>query len=88
MYCKKKHGDKLNLYKKLAEGQLHPPATHECPQKIQPIRSSRLAGYTQHIYESLVLLYRYDQECNARKVNCGRVHSAYILKLGLSGRNL
>ena len=26
----------------------HPPATHEC--KFQPIRSSRLAGYRQHIY--------------------------------------
>ena len=26
------------------------PATHECPQKIQPNRSSRLAGYRQHIY--------------------------------------
>ena len=28
------------------------------------------------------------QECNARKVNCGRVYSAYILKPVLSGRNL
>ena len=26
--------------------------------KFQPNRSSRLAGYTQHIYECLVLLYR------------------------------
>ena len=28
-------------------------------KKFQPNRSSRLAGYTQHIYECLVLLYRY-----------------------------
>ena len=27
-------------------------------KKIQPNRSSRLTGYTQHIYEYLVLLYR------------------------------
>ena len=30
-------------------------ATHECPQNFQPIRSSRLAGYREHIYECLVL---------------------------------
>ena len=29
-----------------------------------------------------------DQGTNARKVNCGRVYSAYILKPVLSGRNL
>ena len=28
----------------------HPPATHECPKKCQPNRSSRLAGYREHIY--------------------------------------
>ena len=28
----------------------HPPATHECPQKISAIRSNRLAGYRQHTY--------------------------------------
>ena len=28
------------------------------------------------------------QGCNARKVNCGRVYSAFILKPVLSGRNL
>ena len=28
----------------------HPPDTHECPQKIEPNRFSRLAGYRQHIY--------------------------------------
>ena len=28
------------------------------------------------------------QSTNARKVNCGRVYSAYILKPVLSGRNL
>ena len=27
-------------------------------KKIQPNRSSRLAGYREHIYERLVLLYR------------------------------
>ena len=27
-------------------------------KKNQPNRSSRLAGYTQHIYECLILLYR------------------------------
>ena len=27
-------------------------------KKIQPNRSSRLAGYREHIYECLVLLYR------------------------------
>ena len=32
--------------------------TPECPQKCQPNRSSRLAGYTKHIYEYLVLLNR------------------------------
>ena len=36
----------------------HPPATHECSQKFQPNRSYRLAGYTQHVYECLVLLYK------------------------------
>jgi len=29
-----------------------------------------------------------NQGCNARKVNCGRVYSAYILKPVLFGRNL
>ena len=29
------------------------------PKKIQPIQSSRLASYREHIYECLVLLYRY-----------------------------
>ena len=28
------------------------------PNKCQPIRSSRLAGYRQHMYECPVLLYR------------------------------
>ena len=28
-------------------------------KKFQPNRSSRLAGYREHIYECLVLLYRY-----------------------------
>ena len=32
--------------------------------------------------------YGWYQECKARKVNCGRVYSAYILKPVLSGRNL
>ena len=27
-------------------------------KQFQPIRSSRLAGYREHIYECLVLLYR------------------------------
>ena len=36
-----------------------PQATHECPQKNQPIRSSQLAGYKEHIYECLVLFYRF-----------------------------
>ena len=38
----------------------HPPATHECPQKIsaQCNRSSHLAGYREHIYEYLVSLNR------------------------------
>ena len=30
----------------------------------------------------------YHQGCNVRKVNCGCVYSAYILKPVLSGRNL
>ena len=30
----------------------------------------------------------YNQECEARKVNCSCVYSAYILKPVLSGRNL
>jgi len=30
----------------------------------------------------------YEQECNARKVNCSCVYSVYILKPVLSGRNL
>ena len=29
-----------------------------------------------------------NQGCNARKVNCGRVYSAYILKPVFFGRNL
>ena len=32
--------------------------------------------------------YAYFQGTNARKVHCGRVYSAYILKQVLSGRNL
>ena len=37
----------------------HPQATHESVhKKCQPIRSSRLAGQREHIYEFLVLLYR------------------------------
>ena len=55
--------EKKKLKKKLFKIKLEkmdflpitPPATHECPQKN---RSSRLAGYAQHIYECLVLLYR------------------------------
>ena len=34
-------------------------ATHECPQKFQPIRSSRLAGYREHIYECLIFLLQH-----------------------------
>ena len=41
--------------------QLHSPATTECPKKFQPNRSSRLAGFRQHIYiyiyECLVFFY-------------------------------
>ena len=33
-------------------------------------------------------LASYEQECNARKVNCSCVYSAYILKPVLSGWNL
>ena len=40
----------------------HPPATHECSQKFQANRSYRLAGYTQHVYECLVLLYKLKKE--------------------------
>ena len=32
---------------------VHPPATHECPQKNEPNRSNRLAGYTRHVYNVL-----------------------------------
>ena len=35
-----------------------------------------------------IALYSYTQGCNVRKVNCGCVYSAYILKPVLSGRNL
>ena len=44
----------------------HPQAPHEWPQKIQPIRSSHLAGYREHIYiyECLVLLYRFKGTVN------------------------
>ena len=36
-----------------------PPATDECPHnKFQPIWSSRLAGYREHIYSN-VLIYNY-----------------------------
>ena len=38
--------------------------------------------------EDIVLIVAIDQGYNARKVNCGRVYSAYILKSALSGRNL
>ena len=34
------------------------------------------------------LVFQLFQGCNARKVNCGCVYSAYILKPVLSGRNL
>ena len=34
------------------------------------------------------LLNKIEQGTNARKVNCGRVYSAYILKPVLSGWNL
>ena len=37
---------------------MSPQATYECPKKCQLIRSSRLAGQREHIYECLVLLYR------------------------------
>ena len=37
---------------------MSPQATNECPQKRQPIRSSRLAGFKEHIYECLVLLFK------------------------------
>ena len=59
---KKKFRKKLQkLKKKFFFKPITPPANHECPQKIQPNRSSRLAGYRQHLYkyECLVLLYRY-----------------------------
>ena len=45
------------------------------------IRASEFVAKTQLIF---VLL----QGINARKVNCGRVYSAYILRPVLSGRNL
>ena len=32
-------------------------------KKFQPNWSSRLAGYREHIYECLVLLYRYEALC-------------------------
>ena len=39
-----------------------------------------------HVY--IYNVYIYMQGYNARKVNCGRVYSEYILKPVLSGRNL
>ena len=50
--------------------------------------------YSEHIVQLCAVrflvkdekVYR-AQECNARKVNCGRVYSAYILKPVLLGRN-
>ena len=40
-------------------------------------------GNEEKIYED-----KFDQGTNARKVNCGCVYSAYILKPVRSGRNL
>jgi len=45
---------KTNFWKKkfvLFFSLRHPPANHEFLQKFQPIRSSRLAGYSLQIYE-------------------------------------
>ena len=48
----------LKVFKKFEFFSLyHPPVTHECQKKIRPNRSSRLAGYTQHIFKCLVLLF-------------------------------
>ena len=40
------------------------------------------------IHKILIHLIVNNQECNAKKVNCDRVYSAYILKPVLSGLNL
>ena len=39
-------------------------------------------------YSICIYISTFTQECNARKVNCSCVYSAYILKPVLSGRNL
>ena len=43
---------------------------------------------TKKVYCIQFAIAGWYQGANARKVNCGRVYSAYILKPVLSGRNL
>ena len=52
----KKNFEKKNLDFFLAYVTPRPPLSVH--KKFQPNRSSRLAGYREHIYECLVLLYR------------------------------
>ena len=51
----------------------------------QTIRDRQTPKQRLLLYTNIDMLY---QGTNARKVNCGRVYSAYILKPVLSGRNL
>ena len=46
---------KINFEKNLC----HPRPPLSVHKKFQPNRSSRLAGYREHIYDCLVILYRY-----------------------------
>ena len=47
----------------LAFNTLRPPMSIH--KKFQPNQSSRLTGYREHIYECLVLLYRFDVFVNS-----------------------
>jgi len=47
---------KIEFYLSLYKTPWPPMSVHK---KFEPIWFSRLAGYTQQIYECLVLLYRY-----------------------------
>ena len=52
---------------------------------ISSMISFRVLPVTYHKYLAMFLI---NQGYNARKVNCGRVYSAYTLKPVLLGRNL
>ena len=66
--------------------------------KVDPVLKIDQTVYKQAKFMCCIILLYYSQESynmdtmsqgsNARKVNCGCVYSAYILKPVLSGRNL